>query len=306
MTPAATPVGSLPRYVLITPAHNEEAFIELTIKSVIAQTHRPHRWIVVNDGSTDGTEKIIRAYAAKHAWMEVVTRPVRSERHFAGKVDAFNAGYQLARETDCEIIGNLDADLSFDADLFELLMQKFVANPQLGVAGPPFSEGRGTYDFRYSSIEHVSGACQVFRRKCFEDIGGYRPMKGGGIDVVAVLMARMKGWQTRTFTDRACEHHRLMGSATSSSLTVSYRLGRKDYMLGRHPLWQAFRSAYQIRQRPFLLGGCALFAGYFAAWLRGDQRPVPPELVAFQRRDQMRRLGAFFRRIIGLGYHPSV
>jgi biofilm PGA synthesis N-glycosyltransferase PgaC len=82
----------IPAYVLITPARNEARFIELTIQSVVAQTARPLRWVIVSDGSTDGTDEIVSKYAAEHRWMELIRMPERAERNFAGKVHAFNAG----------------------------------------------------------------------------------------------------------------------------------------------------------------------------------------------------------------------
>src|SRR5206468_717998 len=93
---------------------NEANFIELTIKSVVAQSARPIKWVIVSDGSTDGTDDIVEKYAANHSWMELVRLPERRERHFAGKVQAFNAGYARVRGLPYEIIGNLDADVSFD------------------------------------------------------------------------------------------------------------------------------------------------------------------------------------------------
>lgn len=286
----------LPTYVLISPARNEEAFIELTLKSMVAQTVRPLKWIVVSDGSTDRTDEIVRKYTAKYDWIQLVRMPERKERNFGGKVFSFNAGRERVKDLRYDLIGNLDADLSFEPDLFETLLRKFAANPKLGVGGAPFTEGKGTYDFRYSSIEHVSGACQLFRRECFEAIGGYQPMKGGGIDVLAVLTARMKGWQTRSFPERVCFHHRTMGSAKDSAAKISYRLGQKDYMLGRHPLWQLFRSFYQMRRSPVFIGGFMLFAGYFSLALKRVERFVPEEVVQFQRREQMARLKRFFTR----------
>jgi glycosyltransferase involved in cell wall biosynthesis len=284
-------------YVLITPARNEEAFIELTLKSVVAQTLRPLKWVIVSDGSTDRTDDIVGKYAAQHDWIELVRMPVRPERNFGGKVLSFNAGRERVKGLSYDVIGNLDADLSFDADLFAMLMDKFAADPGLGVAGAPFTEGEGTYDFRFSSIEHVSGACQLFRRECFAAIGGYQPMPGGGIDVLAVLTARMKGWRTRTFPERVCFHHRVMGSAKDGAARISYRLGQKDYMLGRHPIWQLFRAFYQMRRPPVILGGLMLFAGYFSFALKRVARLVPEEVVQFQRREQKQRLRAFFRRV---------
>jgi GT2 family glycosyltransferase len=290
--------GTQMRYVLITPARNEAAFIELTIKSMIRQSVRPLKWIVVDDGSTDSTGVIAQSHARQHEWMEVIQRPNRSERDFAGKVASFNVGFERIRDLQYDIIGNVDGDLSFEEDLFEMLIQQFKSNPRLGVAGAPFNEGEGTYDFRFSSIEHVSGACQLFRRKCFEDVGGYQPLKGGGIDVLAVLTARMKGWQTRTFPERTCFHHRSMGSATDNPLKASFNLGKKDFALGRHPLWQLFRSIYQMRRKPLLFGGIMLYAGYVFSALRGARRAVPGEIVEFQRREQMGRLKAFCWRLV--------
>jgi biofilm PGA synthesis N-glycosyltransferase PgaC len=280
-------------YALITPARNEEAFIELTIQSVVAQTLRPTRWVIVSDGSTDRTDEIVTKYAQEHEWIELVRMPQRAERHFGGKVMCFNAGLKRLAHLEHQVIGNLDGDLSFECDLFQYLIKKLEDNPRLGVVGAPFVEGKKTYDFRYSSVEHVSGACQLFRRECFEAIGGYTPMKGGGIDVVAVLTARMKGWQTRTFPENVCVHHRGMGTASQGAIAARVKLGQKDYMLGRHFLWQFFRSIYQMSRRPFVIGGLALAWGYVFAFLRKNERPVPKELVEFQRLEQMKRLRSF-------------
>jgi glycosyltransferase involved in cell wall biosynthesis len=280
--------------VLITPARNEEAFIELTLQSMVKQTVRPLKWVIVSDGSTDRTDEIVKKYTAEHDWIELLRMPERKDRNFGGKVFSFNAGRERVKDLNYDIIGNLDADMSFEADVFEIIMKRFAENPKLGVGGVPFTEGRGTYDFRFSSVEHVSGACQMFRKECFEAIGGYRPLKGGGIDVTAVLMARMKGWQTRTFPERSCFHHRSMGSAKHSAAAISYKLGQKDYMLGRHPLWQLFRSVYQMARPPYIVGGMSLFVGYFWCVLKRVERVIPEDVVKFQRREQMNRLKRFF------------
>lgn len=291
-------------YVLITPARNEEAYLENTIKSVVAQTILPLRWVIVSDGSTDQTEQIAAKYAAQYPWITFIARPPREVRNFAGKVSAFNAGFETAKDLDFDLVGSLDADLSFVPDYFEFLAGKFAADRQLGIAGCPFSEGGVTYDYAFSSLDHVSGACQMFRRECFQQIGGYVPLKGGGIDVVAVLMARMKGWRTRTFTERTCVHHRPMGSAADSThFNVNYKLGQRAYRLGFHPLWQLCRSVYQMTRRPYVSGGVALAAGYFWAMLSRSERAVSPELIAFQGRDQMKRLRHFVRVRLGVVRH---
>jgi poly-beta-1,6-N-acetyl-D-glucosamine synthase len=289
---------SLPAYVLITPARNEAAFIELTLKSVVAQTVLPLKWVIVSDGSTDGTDELVEQYAAAHPWIELVRMPERRERHFAGKVHAFNAGYERVAGLPYEIIANLDGDVSFDPDYFGFLLAKFVENPRLGVGGTPFREGSFQYDFRFTSIEHVSGQCQVFRRACFEDIGGYKPRKAGGVDLVAVTTARMKGWQTRTFLEKPYVHHRTMSTATHHPLLVPFRGGRLDYILGSHPLWEVFRCMYQTTRPPIVVGGFLRLAGFVWAALSGVEKEIPPELLRFRRKEQLRRVGEFAGRFL--------
>jgi biofilm PGA synthesis N-glycosyltransferase PgaC len=286
----------LPRYVLITPARNEAQFIELTLKSVVAQTVRPLKWIIVSDGSTDGTDEIVGKYAAEYPWIELVRMPERRERNFAGKVLAFNAGQARVRDLPYEVIGSLDGDISFEPDYFSFLLGKLAQDSALGLVGTPFREGTSqTYDYRFVSIEHVSGACQLFRRECFEQIGGYVPIKGGCIDNIAVITARMRGWKTRTFTDKVCQHHRPIGTAHGLS-AVKFKFGVKDYTIGNHPLWELFRGLHQMTKKPILTGGLMLLAGYFWSLVRGVERPVSRELVAFHRREQMQRLKRFFNR----------
>jgi glycosyltransferase involved in cell wall biosynthesis len=288
---------TLSQYVLITPARDEARFIELTIKSVVAQTVRPIKWVIVSDGSTDGTDEVVSKYAAEHSWIELVRLPERRERHFAGKVHAFNAGYARVRDLEYEVIACLDGDISFDADYFSFLLQKLTQDSTLGLAGTPFKDTLNqTYDYRFVSIEHVSGACQVFRRECFEQIGGYVPVKGGCVDHIAVVTSRMKGWGTRTFTDKVCLHHREMGTAQQSVLMARFSNGAKDYALGNHPVWELFRTVYQMTKRPFVIGALAVFSGYCWALIRRVKRPVSSELVAFVRREQMQRLRRFFTR----------
>jgi glycosyltransferase involved in cell wall biosynthesis len=288
---------ALPSYVLVTPARNEAQFIELTIQSVIAQTARPAEWVIVSDGSTDGTDDIVKRYSAEHPWIELIRMPERRERHFAGKVHAFNAGHAHLKAVGYDAIGSLDADISFSEDYFAFLLQKLAETPSLGLVGTPFKEGdHSTYDYRFVNIEHVSGACQLFRRQCFEDVGGYVPVKGGCIDHIAVLTARMKGWRTRTFTERVCQHHRTMGTAQVGVLSARFKNGAKDYAIGNHPLWEAFRMVYQMTRKPWIIGGLLVGVGYARAAILRTERPVSKELVAFQRNEQMARLKRFFAK----------
>jgi poly-beta-1,6-N-acetyl-D-glucosamine synthase len=280
-------------YVIITPARNEAQFIELTLKSVIAQTALPLKWVIVSDGSTDATDDIVRKYAADNPWIELLRMPDRAERHFAGKAYAFDAGYNMVRDLKPDVVANLDADVSIESDHFEFLLGKFSEDPALGVWGSPFREGSRQYDYRFSNIENVWGGCQWFRRECFEAIGGYAPIKGGSIDHIAVVSARMKGWKTRTFSDKICIHHRVMGTAQQGALKAKFRLGVKDYSVGNHPVWELSRTIYQLRNPPFVVGGFALAAGYLWSLLRRAEMPVSRELAAFTRHEQMLRLRRF-------------
>lgn len=293
---------ALPAYVLVTPSRNEEAFIEKTIESVIHQTFRPLKWVIVNDGSTDSTGAIAERYAAEHDWIEVVNRPVRKERNFAAKVYAFNAGQERLKDVDYEIIGNLDSDVLLDKDHFEFLLEKFQQEPRLGVAGTVFREESG-YTSATDSFEgqnYVSGQCQVFRRECFEEIGGYFANKAGGIDWIAVETARMKGWKTRSFREKSFFHHRPLGTAERGVLAASFSYGQKDYFLGGHPLWELFRVLYRITKRPYVVDGLALGLGYGLAAVRRLKRPVSKDLMAFHRREQMRKLKAIVKRVLTL------
>jgi biofilm PGA synthesis N-glycosyltransferase PgaC len=288
------------RYILITPARNEESFIEGTIQSVIAQTVRPDQWTIVSDGSTDRTDEIVRQYAEGRTWMELIRMPERRERTFAAKALCFNTACERLNGSDYDIIGNLDADITLEPDYFEYLLGKFADNPRLGVAGTPFVEdGSALYDYRVANIEHVSGACQLFRRECFEEIGGYVPIKAGGIDWIAVTTARMNGWQTRTFTDKTCFHHRKMGTAKGSIYSAKFRLGREDYYLGGHPLWALLRAVSQMRHKPYMLGGLFLLLGYMTSAAKRIERPVSPELLQFCRKEQMQRLRSMLLKSIG-------
>ena len=290
--------SNLQTYVLITPARNEAAFIEKTILSVVRQIVLPLKWVIVSDGSTDGTDEIVKKYAAEHPWIELVRMPERKERHFAGKVHAFNTGCARVKELDYDIIGNLDADISFGPDHFEFLLARFAADQRLGVAGTPFSEAGATYDYRFTSKEHVSGACQLFRRECFESIGGYIPLKAGGIDLVAVTTARMKGWKTQTFPERICHHHKMTQSGKNFSLKATFKSGFHDYLMGSRAMWQVLRSIYQMGRSPLVLGGAALMSGYLWAIATRAERPVSKEFAEFRAKEQMNRLKDFIRRLV--------
>ena len=286
-------------YVLITPARNEEAFIEKTIESVIHQTALPLKWVIVDDGSTDRTPEIVSRYLTRYPWIEMVQMPRRRDRSFAAKVQAFNAGYEKVRDLPYEIIGNLDGDISFDKDHFEFLLRKFSQDPDLGVAGTVFrEEGYSSDRDSFEGHKHVAGGCQLFRRQCWEQIGGYIPHRTAGIDWMAVTTARMMGWKTESFRERSFFHYRHLGTAERSVLSSLFSYGEKDYYLGGHPVWELFRVAYRAAKQPFIIGGLALGLGYCWAFIRRRPRPVSGELMAFHRKEQMAKLRAIIKSLV--------
>jgi glycosyltransferase involved in cell wall biosynthesis len=294
--------SNIPKTLFITPARNEAAHIEKTIVSMIASTVHPAKWVIVNDGSTDETPAIIDRYASRHKWIERFDMPSHRDRSFAAKAHNFNTACKEAGWQNYDVVGNIDADISFEPDFMEFLLRKFVEMPRLGVAGTPFLEADG-YDSTADSFEgefHVSGQCQLFRRTCLEDVGGYVPNKAGGVDWIAVTTARMKGWETRSFREKRFFHHRRLGTAERGPLAALYSYGEKDYYLGGSVIWQICRVGYRTLKPPLVFGGLALGAGFFTAAIRRIHRPVSKELIRFHRAEQLKKLKSIFRTFASL------
>jgi len=287
-------------YVLITAARNEEQYIRCTLESVVAQTVPPLRWVIVDDGSVDRTAEIVGEYTTRYPWIALMRRPARRERSFAGKAHAVAAALESMSDLAFDVVGNLDADVSFEPDYMAFLLAQFAASPTLGVAGTPFTQDGG-YDSTRDSFEgenYVAGPIQLFSYECFRQIGGYVANPAGGVDWIAVMMARMKGWTVHAFDQKRFHHHRSMGTAERGSVAAAFSYGEKDYYLGGSPVWQVFRSGYRMAKRPLVLGGLALLAGYSYAAVRRVPRVVSPELVRFHQRDQMKKLRAVFRSLV--------
>jgi hypothetical protein len=182
------------------------------------------------------------------------------------------------------------------------LLQKFEADPKLGIAGTPFTQPGG-YDSTRDSFEgaqYVAGPCQLFRYSCFQDIGGYVANPAGGVDWIAVMTARMKGWTVTAFPEMRFHHHRSMGTAERGEVAALFSYGEKDYYLGGSPVWQLFRGAFRMTKRPLILGGLALLLGYGWAALRRVKRPVTDELMRFHRREQLKKLRAVLYAVVHL------
>lgn len=288
-------------YVLITPVRDEEGLIRNTLESVCAQSAVPKRWVIVDNGSSDRTADIVLDYSKRFPWIELVRHPTSADRSFAAKAQAFSAGFSRVQSLDFEVIGNVDADVSFEPDYLGFLMRKFAEDPSLGVAGTPFLEnGYDSARDSFEGVNHVAGGVQLFRRQCFEEIGGYVPNYAGGIDWIAVTTARMKGWKTQSFLEYRFNHYRTLGTATRGILAAFFSHGVKDYYLGGAPVWQFFRVGYRLLKRPLIVGGLALALGYAWAATRRTPRVVSPELMRFHRAEQRKKLKTIVGALVRL------
>lgn len=281
------------RYALITPARNEESHLQRTIESVLRQSLLPKCYVIVSDCSSDKTDLIAQEYAEQHNWIVHLRMSSESDKAFASKAYPINKGFEYLSKNcvSYEILGCVDADISFDEDYFEFLIAKFEADPSLGVAGTDYVEGSyHSYRDTFASPNHVNGQCQLFRKRCFRDIGGFRPTPFHGEDWYAVTYARYRGWTTASFHEKVFVHHRRMGTSNRGPLAARFLHGRKDYVLGNSFLWQLLRSAFQIKNRPYVLGAVMLLIGYLWGWARDRQRRVPEDLVRYHQNSQFKRL----------------
>lgn len=286
-----------PQFILITPAHNEAATLPATIDSVVRQTVRPVRWAIVSDRSTDETDRIARQSAAEHDFIEYVRLDGDGRRSFASKVYAVRAGVDALRHVPHDYIGNLDADITFKPDYFERLFRKFAEDPDLGIAGGLLfeAENGGVFD-RGADLQSVGGGVQMFRRMCWEEIGGYMPLKGGHEDATALFAARRNGWRTQSFFDLPALHHRKTGSAGRGVLRGQFHSGMGQYLAGWSPWYVLVRAVYKLNDRPLVTASLVRTAGFFWALLRERRPAVPEDLQEFIRKSQHGRLWQQLRR----------
>ncbi len=287
-------------YVLITAAKNESANILRTLESVTAQTRPPARWVIVDDGSTDATPEIVEKFAEEYDWIELIRQPRRDDRSFAGKAHAVNAGLAACSRLEFGVVGNLDADVSFGPEYMAFLVAKFEEDPNLGVAGTPFTE-EGGYDSTRDSFEgrnYVPGPCQLFRLECWRQIGGYVANKAGGVDWIACTASRMNGWKVCAFPEKSFHHHRSMGTAQRGKNASMFSYGEKDYYLGGSFVWEVFRCFYRMSKRPLITGGISLMAGYMWAAIRRMPKVAPPEMIKFHQKEQRIKLKRILSAVV--------
>jgi len=286
--------SEMPKIVVVTPCRNEEQFLPDLVACMEAQTLRPVEWIIVDDGSTDGTAKIARAAAARHRWIRSFSRTDRGTRSVGpGVVETFYHGYERLVTRDWGYLCKLDADIRLPAGYFEALLEYFDRDPVLGEAsGKLFLElpnGRTVEERIFD--EAVWGCANFYRRGCFDDVGGL--VRAVMWDGIVFHRARMEGWRTRSIRDPRLRitDRRLMGSSDGNVLVGRRRWGMGQYFMGTHPLFILAVGVYRCFERPFLLGGINIVAGYVGAWLRRIPRYAYPGFRESLHAWQFERLG---------------
>ena len=280
-------------YVLISACRNESAYVDKLIDAIAAQTLRPLRWIIVDDGSTDDTYARATARSATLPFIQVVKMPGGHARSFSSQVYAAMHGAGLTKELPFAFLGFLDADILVEPDYYARLVGFMMADPKLGLCGGAVIDqyaDRVTYTRGGSEDYHVPGGVQFFRRECFEQIGGHHPIDGGGQDTIADIAAMMHGWTLRVFPELKALHLRPDGFAKDRVFKSGMKWGRKFYLIGYHPLYYFAQCIRRIGQRPVLLGRVCQGAGFLIAYVKHEPRPVSREFIQFLRKLQMQRL----------------
>ncbi len=284
-------------FVIISPVKNEADCIEETLKSMVAQTARPLEWVIVNDHSTDRTAEIIKPYAEEYDFIRLVNNRDQQRRDMATRIHAIEFGIDSLTTENYAYIGILDGDIKLDSDYYEKMLAKLAADNTLGLVGGALYEkiGEQFVDQRIHE-DSVAGGVQLFRRECYETIGGLTPMPKGGTDSLAEVMVRMAGWRTRTFSDTPFYHLRPLNAETGTFFYGKFQLGERDYMIGNHPFFQLFRCAYRIRERPYVISSVIRLFGYCWQWMRRSKRYFPDAAVQFKQAEQLQRLRSLFSR----------
>jgi poly-beta-1,6-N-acetyl-D-glucosamine synthase len=277
------------KYIVITPVRDEEAYLRFTIESMLSQTVRPSEWVIVNDGSTDGTAAIIDEYAAQHPWIRAVHRVNRGFRKAGGGVvEAFNDGLRAVTTTDWQFIVKMDGDLTFEEHYFERCLDNFNSDSRLGIGGGVICYiENGAKRIEFCPEFHVRGATKIYRRECWDAIGGFWPAPGW--DTMDEVKANMLGWGTRSFPDLHLQHHRYTGTADGIWAGM-VKNGRANYVCGYHPLFMLAKFFIRLPRRPYLIGSVALLYGYLSGYMKQIPQVDDLQTIGFLRRQQLGRL----------------
>lgn len=291
----------LPSFVILTAAKNEEDYLPKAIEAVVRQTVRPARWVIIDDGSTDDTAGVVRRAMLDHPFIELYSTHSGTARSFGSKDRAINAGYAELRGMRFDCVAFLDADIApARTDIFEHMLRAFAEDERLGIIGAYVHELQpdGRWRSRRSNTpDSAAGGLQMFRVRCYEQIGGYTPLELGGEDWLAQIDARQAGWTVQVLVDQPLLHYRPTSTAGGRWRGL-FRLGLMDASFGSHPLFEGLKCVRRFVQHPLILGGLARFAGY-VWWHASRRRPLlPSDKIRFLRQEQKDKIRAAIRGIV--------
>ena len=269
-------------YAVVSPVRDEERNLQRLAESMFGQTHKPVAWVVVDNGSTDGTREVAEQLAREHDWVVcVASEPTPRAEPGEPIVRAFLAGLErIAAPVD--VIVKLDADVSFDDDHFERLLDAFVANPRLGIAGSTCLEERaGRWAEVTTAAHHVRGAVRAYRRECLATVGPLAPTLGW--DSADELKAGAIGWQTETLAGVTFRHHRPLGARDGRRWTRARRQGRASHYLGYRFWYLTLRALRRSLDDP---AAVAMLWGFLEAAVRRLPRHPDPDVRREARRRQ--------------------
>jgi poly-beta-1,6-N-acetyl-D-glucosamine synthase len=264
--------ATTPRYIIVSPVKDEERCVEFTLRSVTSQTLKPVLWVIVDDGSKDNTPEIVRRFLPGNSFIRYECNPLAGERKLAfAEVRAFNWGFGLIGPIDYDFVVKLDCDLSFGANYFEQLFDRFKHDKKLGIASGIYLERKkfGVWEEVIMPFYHAAGASKVMRRGCFEQIGGFIPAPGW--DTVDEIRAMSRGWNTTHFRDLRMKHHKREGSSIGA-VNNSVMQGEAYYRSGGSKLFFILKAAHRVVSMPYLVSGLGLVWGYLKAML--ERKPL--------------------------------
>ncbi len=274
-------------YAIVTPVKDEEEYFPKTAAAVLSQDILPKKWIIIDDGSTDGTGDITERLASEYDWIEVIHNPPRNSRRPGGE-GVIDQGLRSVDLDTLDYFVRMDGDLSFEPNYFSELFNRFAMDSKLGIAsGVTFVPEKGGFTEETAPNFHTRGPLKTYRTKCFEAIGGLENVLGW--DTVDDVRANMLGWKTRGFRDLQIVHFRRTQTAMGA-LKGKRNLGIAAYFAGYHPLFMLARSFWNMKRAPLVFGGISMAMGYFGGYIKGHRQINDPELIGYLRRQQMNRL----------------
>jgi glycosyltransferase involved in cell wall biosynthesis len=288
---------SEPTFVMISSARDEAEHIGNLIQSVARQSVLPAKWIIVDDGSRDATADIVRDHAAKLPWLQLAARQKPKNRSFQSQYSSIMEAYDGLKHMAFDVVSKADTDLVFeDPSYFETLFAEMRRNPRLGITGGWVhdTDGREFKNRPGNRPYAVAGGIQTFRRECFEQIGGYHPLRYGGSDTLAEIMAREAGWDVYAIPSLRVLHCRPTGGF-DGAFHSAWRWGKRDASFGGSLPFCALKYANRIRWHPVLVGPFISLAAFLWFRIRREPLAIPSGTAQYVRREQRERLLRLFK-----------